>query len=117
MLVEVGPRGDIQGLGDVDLYPFDVMAIPGASEQPVGESQHVDVLGRLFSEEVVDAIDLLLFEHGVGGRVQALKGLHRRAERLLVDHPGAFGQSVGADPLGEGDEGSGRYRQIVHPSW
>jgi hypothetical protein len=57
----------------------------------------MDVLGRLFSEEVVDAIDLFLSEHGVGCRVQALKG-PIDVPNGFVDHPGALGQSVGADP-------------------
>ena len=59
LLVEGGPGSHRQGLGDVDLDVVDVLAVPDGFEEPVGEPEGQDVLGRLLAQEVVDAEDLI----------------------------------------------------------
>ena len=65
-VVELRPIGDVEGLRDVDLHLLDALAIPDPGDHRVGEPQHVDVLGRLLAQEVVDPEDLLLVEHACG---------------------------------------------------
>ena len=86
LVVELGPSLDRQRLGHVDLHVAHVVAIPDGLEQPVRESERQDVVDRLLPEEVVDAEDARLVEHGVHGRVQCASALEVVAERLLDDH-------------------------------
>ena len=74
-VVEPGPVGDAELLGHVDLYRLDVLAAPHGGEQPVGEAQHVQVLGGLLAQEMVDPVDLLLVEHRVDDPVERVEGL------------------------------------------
>ena len=96
-LVERRPHGDVERLGHVDLDAFDVGSIPGPGEEAIGEAQDVNVLGGLFPEEVVDPVDLCLLERLVGDAVELGERFQGGAERLLVDHPRALGQVMGAD--------------------
>ena len=71
-LVEAGPGVDREGLGHVDLHVVDVVAVPDGLEQPVGEPEGQDVLGRLLPQEVVDPVDLVGEEDAVHGVVEHL---------------------------------------------
>jgi hypothetical protein len=85
LLVEPRPALDIQILGHVDLDVGDVVAVPDGLEDPVGEPQRQDVLGRLLAQEVVDPVDRLLLQDVVEGRVELLGAGLVVAEGLL-DH-------------------------------
>ena len=98
-LVERRPHRDVERLGYVYLNTFDVRSIPGPGEEAIGKAQDVNVLGRLFPEEMVDPVDLRLLERLVRDAVEFGERLQGGAERLLVDHPRALGQVVGADSL------------------
>src|SRR6516165_1757037 len=56
------------GVGDSDM--IDVPAIPNRFENAVAEAEDHDVLHRLFTEVVVDTINLLLREHSLDLFVQ-----------------------------------------------
>ncbi len=62
---------------------------------------------------MVDPKDLVLVEHLVDDRVEIAETLGGRAERLLVDHPGALGQPVFAQALGDRAEADRRHREVV----
>ena len=47
-----------------------MLAVPHRGEQPVGEAQHVQVLGGFLAEEVVDPVDLLLVQDRVDDPVE-----------------------------------------------
>ena len=87
LVVVAGAAADVDFLGHGDLHVVDVVAVPDRLEDRVGEAQHEQVLHRLFAEVVVDAVDLLLVEHGVDHLVELLGGGQVGAERLLDDHP------------------------------
>ena len=63
-------------------------AFQALAKRLFGETQHVQVLGGLLAQEMVDPVDLRLLQHLVHGLVQLAEVLRRGAERLLVDHPG-----------------------------
>ena len=112
-VVELGPVGDVERLRHVDLHRPHVLRAPQPVEHAVAEPQRVQVLGALLAEEVVDPEDLLLLEHLVHDPVQLPEALRRGAERLLVDHPGAGGQPVLAEALGDLAERDRWDRQVV----
>ena len=113
-VVEVGPVGDVEVLGDVDLHLGDVLPAPDVLEEPVGEAQHVQVLGALLAQEVVDPEHLLLVEHRVHDLVELAEPLGRGAVGLLVDDPGALGEVVLAERPGVVQEVLGGQREVVH---
>jgi hypothetical protein len=47
---------------------------------------HEEVLHRLFAEVVIDAVNLVLVEHGANRGVELARGSKVFAERLLDDH-------------------------------
>ena len=61
-LVERGAALEPERLGHVDLHVVDEVAVPDRLEEPVGEAEGQDVLGRLLAQEVVDPEDLVLVE-------------------------------------------------------
>ena len=113
LLVERTPGADREGLGDVDLDVVDVLPVPDGLEQPVGEPEGQDVLGRLLPEEVVDAEHLVLVEDLLHGGVQPLGAAEVGTEGLLHDDAGPFdepGVGQGAyDRVG----GVGRDAEVV----
>ena len=113
-VVEHRTVGDAELFRHVDLHRLDVLPVPHGGEQAVREAQHVQVLGGLLAQEMVDPVDLLLVQHRVDDPVQGAERLRRRAERLLVDDPGALGQPVLAQGLGHLAEGDRRHGQVVH---
>ena len=58
-----GTRAHTEGLRHIDLDVVNVVVIPDRLEQSVGESEGEDVLWRLFTEEVVNAENLLFGEY------------------------------------------------------
>ncbi len=72
-------------LGHGHLDVVDVIARPQGLEDGVGKAQGEDVLDRLFTEVVVDAVNLVLFEDLVQGGVEFMRSLAVAAERLF-DH-------------------------------
>src|SRR5262249_43757660 len=104
-------------LGHSNADIVDVIAIPQRLEQPIGETEHYNVLDGLFPQIVIDAVNLAL--------VQCLQDLlvegHRRgevvAERLLDDHaaPAAvrFQRELGfAELVYDGRELAGRCGEV-----
>src|SRR5262252_4065851 len=74
------------GLRNGDLHMIDVTTIPYGFEDTVAEAEDQDVLNGLFSEVVVNAEDLPLFEHFAYQAVQLLGGVEIIAERFLKDN-------------------------------
>ena len=111
--VEGGPHGHVQRLGHVDLDAPDVGVVPGTGEEAVGETQHMDVLGGLLAQKMVDTVDLRLFEGRISDAVELLERCQRRPERLFVDHAGIRSQPVGTDGLGQRSERRRRDGHVV----
>ena len=93
LLVEARAAGDGKRLGHFDLDVIDVVSVPDRLEEAVREAQGEDVLDRLLAEEVVDAEDVRLAEHGVHGGIELLGGAEIPAKRLLDDDPGPLGEA------------------------
>ncbi len=90
-----------------------MVAVPDRLEEPVGEPQREDVLGRLLAQEMVDAEDLGLVEDLVHLGVELLGALEIRAERLLHDHPRPVSEARLAERVDHVDRGVGRHAQVV----
>src|SRR4051794_31969620 len=102
------------------------MAIPDRLEEDIGEAKGEDVLNRLLSEVVIDAVDLWLGEDGVDGRVELSRGFEIVAEWLLNHDPVPSLGWIAVDLLALGEtyltqqaddrlvEAGGR-REIVEP--
>ncbi len=97
LLVERSPEADRQGLGHVDLDVVDVLTVPDGLEEPVGEAEGQDVLGRLLAQEVVDAEHLVVVEDLLNHRVELAGAGEVGPERLLHDDPGPLGQPCFAE--------------------
>jgi len=82
-IVEAPAATDGERLGHGDLHMIDMIAIPDGLEQSVCESQHQDVLHRLLSEVMVDAIDLVFFEQPEELSIERLRRGEIGAERFL----------------------------------
>ena len=52
-------------LGHGDLHVVDIVAVPQRLKDGVGKAEGQDILDRLLAQIVVDAVDLVLVEHGV----------------------------------------------------
>ena len=113
LLVEGGPGLDAEGLGHVDLDVVDVLAVPDRLEQPVGEAEGQDVLGRLLAQEVVDPEDLVVVEDLAHQRVQLTGAVEVGPERLLHDDPGPVGEPGLPEGPHHGVGGVGRDAQVV----
>ena len=50
-------------LGSGELYVIDISTIPGRLEDRVSESENYQVLGSLFSQIMVNAIDLIFVQN------------------------------------------------------
>ena len=60
------------GFGDGDLDMVNAVAAPHWFEEPVSEAEHHDVLDGFFSQEVIDAVDLVFVENLEHSMVQIL---------------------------------------------
>ena len=75
------------GLGHGDLNVVDMVAVPQRLEDAVGKAQHQDVLNCLFSEEVIDPINLILGKYLEDLPVEGLGRCQVVPEGFLDDHP------------------------------
>ncbi len=66
-----------------DLNVVDVTRVPERFEDRVRESKHENVLRGLFSEKVIDPVDLILGKCVQHNLVQMLRGFEVRAERFF----------------------------------
>ena len=64
-----------------------MIAVPDRLEQSIGEPQNEDVLDRLLSEIVVDAIELVFVEDTEQVMIELARRREISAERLLDDDP------------------------------
>src|SRR5262249_49364358 len=78
---------DPHGFGHRDLYVIDVAAIPNGLKDTVGEAKRQDVLYRLFSQVVIDAVDLFFADEPEQMLVQRFGRFEVMAERLFYDYP------------------------------
>src|SRR5581483_5036504 len=76
------------GLGRGDLHVIDVAPIPDRLEDGVAETKDENVLHRLLSEIMIDAVDLTLVEELVQLAIELPRGVEIGAERLFDDEPG-----------------------------
>ena len=100
--VEPGAQLYADGFGDRDLHMVDVVAIPDRLEDPVGETQHHDVLDRFLAEEMIHSIDLRFRQHLEDAGVERAGRAQIGAERLFDDDPAKavvlfLGETDGAD--------------------
>jgi hypothetical protein len=113
---------DADRLRPGDLHVIDEVVVPERLEDPVGEPEHQQVLDRLFSQVMIDAVDLLLVEDLVDLAVEGAGRLQVDAERLLDDHPRErlagrrLGRQLGlAEAADHRRERRGGRRQIEDP--
>ena len=102
-----------------------VAVVPERLEDPVSQTEDEDVLDRLLSEVVIDAVDLPLGKDRVHEGVQLARALEVAPERLLDDdaRPGdrvvvperAPGEPSGADVPDEGGVLGGRRGEVEDP--
>ena len=77
------PPSDRHFLGYSDLYVVDVATVPHRLEDRVGETEGNNILHRLLSEIVVDAVDLAFIKDGVQLVVERSGRGEIGAERLF----------------------------------
>ena len=94
-VVVAAAAADVDFLGHGDLHVVDVVAVPDRLEDRVGKPQHEQVLHRFLAEVMIDAVDLLLVEHGVDDLVQLSGAGQIGAERLFDDHAARAAVFVG----------------------
>ena len=88
LVVVGGPAAlHAQLLGHGDLDQLDVLPVPQRLEDGVVEAEPEDVLDRLFSEVVIDPVDLELAQVVVQVLVELHRALQVVAEGLLDHHP------------------------------
>ena len=92
------------GFSHGDLDGVDVASVPDGFENDVGEAQDKDVLNGLFSEIVVDSVDLRFVEDVVGDVVESLGSGEVAAERLLDDDAGGAGAAAKAGFAQQADD-------------
>jgi hypothetical protein len=120
LFVEPAAAFDAHRLGGRDLHVIDVVAVPDRLEEPVGKPQHHDVLDRLLAEEMIDAVDLPLVEHGANPRVERHRRRQVMTKRLFDDHvpplPGRLaGQPRGAEMINDRPEKAVGNGQVEEP--
>ena len=82
---------DSNVLGNGDLDRFDVIPVPGALEQGIGETKHQQVPDRLLAKVVIDAVGVTFVEPAVHHFVELLRRGEVVPERFLDDHLGVRG--------------------------
>ena len=97
---------DADGFGDGDLDGIHIVAVPDGFEDSVGEAEDEHVLDGLFSEVVVDAVDLRFVEDAGDVFIEFAGGGEVSAEGLFNDDAapgvGAEGVDVCPGPLRQG---------------
>ena len=120
-LVIRAARLDPNLLGHRDLHAVNIPPVPDRLEDPVRKAKDQDVLDRLLSQIVVDAIKLVLVEVLVDVLVQAPGRLQVAAKGLLDDHPGPCSRAGGPphracpNMLGDRRIHLGRRRDVEEP--
>ena len=100
----------------------DVAAVPERFENAVGEAEHQQILHRLFSQVVIDAINLIFVEDAGDGLVQFARACQAAPKRLFQDdaRPGlsrllGLGQSRRAQVLDDDGEKTRRGGKVKKP--
>jgi len=88
LLVVARAALDTNALGHGDLHVVHVVPVPDGLEDAVGEAKDEQVLHRLLTQVVVDAIDLVLAEDLQDGAVERLGRCEITPKRLLDDKAG-----------------------------
>ena len=116
ILVVLATPLDADVLRHGDLHVVDVTPIPDGFEDAIGKTEHEDVLHRLLSQVVVDAVDLLLGEHRVDRLVESLGALQVVPERLFDHDPlpalARLGDPGSPQPVDDDGEELGGGRQV-----
>jgi len=114
-LVEVTPAPfNTHLFRDGDFDVIDGAAVPVIDEQGVGEAQRQQVEDRLFTEIVVDTVDLTLFKKLADLVVDFTGGFQRGAERFFHDHARRLGIKLRfAQPFTDRAKGARRHSEIV----
>ena len=76
---------DTQILRHGDFHVVDIAAIPDRLKDSVTETKHQNVLNRLLSQIVIDAVDLLFVQNLAEGLIQSSGRIQVTAKRLLDD--------------------------------
>ena len=86
--IVAGPAGRLADrFGHRDLDVVDMISVPERLKDAVAEPEHHDVLNRLLSEIMVDAIDLAFGQNRKDFAIELLRRAKIGAERLLDDGP------------------------------
>ena len=85
-IVIIAALFDADGFGNRNLHVVDVAAIPYRLENSVGEAEGQDILDRLFSQVVIDAVDLALRNNAQQLLVQGLGGIEIVPEGFFDDY-------------------------------
>src|SRR6476661_6241587 len=100
-LVVLATPFDTHRFGGGDLHVRDVVAIPERLEDRIRKAEYENVLDALFTEVVIDAIDLVLTEFVEDEPVERARRLEVASERLLDHYPDPRTLSVRMRALGE----------------
>src|SRR5215472_3712224 len=101
-LIIAPPAVDADGFRRGDLYIVHIPAIPDRLEDPVAEAEGQDVLHRLFSEVMVDAVNFAFIENLVQPIAQLLCACQIMPEGFFHDQAMptvSFSEASGADAL------------------
>ena len=77
----------IDSLGIRNLHMIDIPPVPDGFENSIVEAEDHDVLHRLFTQVMVDAIDLILLQNILDLAVQCLRRVEIVSKRLFDYHP------------------------------
>jgi hypothetical protein len=85
LFIERGAALYAQRLSRGDLNEVNIVAVPYWLEQGVSEPHYQNILHRLFSQVVIDAIDLVFVKNSRDLRVQLAGGSQVASKGLLHD--------------------------------
>ncbi len=113
--IKVSPAAfDAHFFRDGDLYVVDSAVVPVVGEQRVGETQRQQVQHRFFTQVMVNAEHLALFEIFTDLVVDFLRRFQRGAERFFHHHARRFSVQLRlAEAFADSAEGAGRHSEIV----
>ena len=98
-----------------DFHVVDSAVVPVIYKQGVSKTQRQQVQHRLFTEIMVDTVDLALFKELAYLVVDFTRGCQGRTQRLLHHDARRFGVQFGfAQALADGAEGAWRHGEIVN---
>src|SRR6185437_11263702 len=75
------------GFRHCDLHVINVTAVPDRFKDAVAEAEYQDVLDRLFTEIMINEIDLILRKNFSDLTVQGFRGIKNISERLFKNDP------------------------------